>query len=222
MIQLQLYTAARGGEIVMVRPCDIDRSGSIWVYRPVEHKTAHYGYERRVYIGPRGQEFLGPFLLRPADAYCFSPGEAEAERLANLHARRRTPLSCGNRPGTNRRSEPRQKAGEHYTAGSYRRAIYYACEKVFPPPEHLAKRENETVKSWQARLTKQQKDELRAWRKKRFWHPHQLRHSAATELRKEFGLESARIILGHRSAAITEVYAELDQEKAIKAMLKYG
>ena len=35
---------------------------------------------------------------------------------------------------------------------------------------------------------------------------------AATFLRKEFGLETARIILGHRSAAITEVYAELDQQ----------
>jgi hypothetical protein len=33
---------------------------------------------------------------------------------------------------------------------------------------------------------------------------HQLRHNAATFLRKEFGLETARII---RSAAITEVYA---------------
>ena len=86
----------------------------------------------------------------------------------------------------------------------------------------MAKRENETIEKWQARLSKQQKAELRQWKRNRFWHPHQLRHNAATELRKEFGLESARIILGHRSAAITEVYAELDQEKAISAMLKYG
>ncbi len=37
------------------------------------------------------------------------------------------------------------------------------------------------------------------------WHPHQPRHNAATELRKEFGIEAARIILGHHSPAITEV-----------------
>lgn len=54
------------------------------------------------------------------------------------------------------------------------------------------------------------------------WHPHQLRHNAATFLRKEFGLETARIILGHRSAAITTIYAEADQQKAIEAMLRVG
>lgn len=54
------------------------------------------------------------------------------------------------------------------------------------------------------------------------WHPHQLRHNAATFLRKEFGLETARIILGHRSAAITEVYAELDQQKAMEAIVRVG
>ena len=53
-------------------------------------------------------------------------------------------------------------------------------------------------------------------------HPHQLRHNAATFLRKEFGLETARIILGHRSAAITEVYAELDQQKALEAIVRVG
>ena len=52
------------------------------------------------------------------------------------------------------------------------------------------------------------------------WHPHQLRHNPALFLRKEFGLETARIILGHRSAAITEVYAELDQQKALEAIVR--
>ena len=78
---------------------------------------------------------------------------------------------------------------------------------------------------WQLVLdywTKQQKAELRAWRKTHRWHPHQLRHNAATELRKEFGIEAARIILGHRSAAITEVYAEKDEQQAIEAVTKVG
>jgi integrase len=54
------------------------------------------------------------------------------------------------------------------------------------------------------------------------WHPHQLRHSAATALRKEFGLDLARIILGHSSPAATESYAEVDREKAISAMARVG
>jgi integrase len=54
------------------------------------------------------------------------------------------------------------------------------------------------------------------------WHPHQLRHSAATRLRKEFGLEVARVVLGHSSAAVTEIYAEIDDTKAADAMGRIG
>jgi len=43
-----------------------------------------------------------------------------------------------------------------------------------------------------------------------------------TFLRKEFGIETARIIFGHRSAAITEVYAEMDQAKAMEAVVRVG
>jgi len=90
------------------------------------------------------------------------------------------------------------------------------------PPAPLAKREGETDEEWQTRLTAEQKTELAAWQKAHRWHPHQLRHNAATELRKEFGIEAARIILGHRSAAITEVYAEKDEQQAVEAMMKVG
>jgi site-specific recombinase XerD len=54
------------------------------------------------------------------------------------------------------------------------------------------------------------------------WHPHQLRHNAATELRKGFGLEAARIILGHHSSAVTEIYAEEDRQKAVDAIMRVG
>ncbi len=54
------------------------------------------------------------------------------------------------------------------------------------------------------------------------WHPHQLRHNAATNLRKEFGIEVARVVLGHSSPTVTEVYAEIDREKAIAVMQRVG
>jgi len=41
-------------------------------------------------------------------------------------------------------------------------------------------------------------------------------------LRREFGLEVARIILGHRSAAITEVYEEKDEQAAVDALNRVG
>ena len=52
--------------------------------------------------------------------------------------------------------------------------------------------------------------------------PNRLRHSAATRLRKEFGLDAARVVLGHRSARVTEIYAELDLEKAREAIEEVG
>ena len=222
MVQLQLLTGARAGEITQMRPCDIDREENVWVYRPLRHKTAHHGHERKIFIGPRAQQVLAPFLLRDPQAYCFSPVEAESDRRRHLHEQRTTPLRWGNVPGSNRRVHPRRPAGERYTTDSCRRAIARGCDQAFPPPEPLAKRDDETKAQWQRRLTEEQKVELAAWRKAHRWHPHQLRHNAATELRKEFGIEAARIILGHRSAAITEVYAEKDERQAIEAISAVG
>ena len=39
--------------------------------------------------------------------------------------------------------------------------------------------------------------ELKKWQSDHRWSPNQLRHAAATEVRKQFGLEAAQIILGH-------------------------
>jgi integrase len=60
------------------------------------------------------------------------------------------------------------------------------------------------------------------WRKANCWHPHQIRHTTATLIRKEFGIEATRTVLGHASAGITEVYAELDQGKAREVMARIG
>ena len=54
------------------------------------------------------------------------------------------------------------------------------------------------------------------------WHPHQLRHNAATVIRREFGLDMARAVLGHHSPQITELYAELDIGRAAEVMAKIG
>jgi integrase len=54
------------------------------------------------------------------------------------------------------------------------------------------------------------------------WAPNRLRHNAATRLRKQFGLDVARVILGHSSPTTTEVYAEIDQQKAMEIMGKIG
>jgi integrase len=54
------------------------------------------------------------------------------------------------------------------------------------------------------------------------WHPHQLRHVVATMLRREEGLDVARVALGHSSVAVTAMYAEADERKAADAMRRFG
>ena len=75
MVRLQRLTGARPQDVCNLRPCDLDRSGDVWLYCPEHHKTEHHRKTRVVCIGPRAQEILLPYLLRDAEAYCFSPSE---------------------------------------------------------------------------------------------------------------------------------------------------
>lgn len=187
MIELQRLTGMRSGEIVIMRTCDIDRSGAVWLYRPTKHKTAHHGYDRPIFIGPRAQEILKPWLKADGTAYLFSPREAVAAWREKKRANRKTPVQPS-QAARKPLKRPHRAPAERYRPEGYARAIARACIRA--KVEH--------------------------------WHPHQLRHNAATSLRREFGLETARVILGHRSAAVTEIYAELDMEKAREAMGKVG
>ncbi len=54
------------------------------------------------------------------------------------------------------------------------------------------------------------------------WTPNQLRHSCATRLRKEYGVEAARVILGHAKLETTEIYAEIDEKKSRDIMKRVG
>jgi integrase len=129
MVQVQRLTGARPGETCDMRPKDINRNtGSVWEYVPQSHKTEHHEQSRVIFIGPKSQEILLPYLLRPPEAYCFSPSEGEEKRRELRHQERTTPMSCGNKPGTNRSRKPRRRPGERYTTGSYGRAIGRAAE----------------------------------------------------------------------------------------------
>ena len=171
-----------------MRGCDLDTCGKLWVYKPEAHKTAHHDYARVIEVGPRAQEYVRPFLKADVEAFLFSPADAERDRRAALTAKRKTPLSRGNKRGTNCKVNPKRKPRDRYDTGSYRRAIQRACGLADVP----------------------------------VWHPHQLRHNYATRVRKEYGIETARILLGHRSAVVTEIYAEVDRAKAREIVAKIG
>jgi integrase len=230
MIEVQLLTGMRPGEIVLMRGCDLDTSGKVWTYSPQSHKTEHHDKDRPISIGPKAQAIVRKFLKPDIGAYLFDPVEAERDRRAEQRRTRATPMNEGNRPGSNRKPKPRWQPGDHYTVASYRRAIDRGCDEAFPAPDHLARLQVqgtlhlrwETDKEWKTRLGEKHWRELREWQTSHRWAPNRLRHTAATFIRKEFGLDAARAILGHSSPAVTEVYAELDRDKATEVMARIG
>jgi integrase len=60
------------------------------------------------------------------------------------------------------------------------------------------------------------------WRKVHCWHPNQLRHTKATEVRRRFGLDGAQVIMGHAKADVTQVYAERSSALAVEIAKKIG
>ncbi len=204
MVRFQRLTGCRPEEVCKLRPCDVELTAPSWAYRPESHKTEHHGRERVIFIGPKAQDVLRPYLLRDKLTHCFCPADSERKRRQAQHAARKTPLSCGNRPGSNRSAKPGRPAGQQYTTDSYRRAIHRACALAFPTPEGLTD------------------EQRRQWRLAHQWHPNRLRHSAATEIRRQFGLEAAQVTLGHAAADITQVYAERDLQRAAAVMAQVG
>lgn len=163
MVRLQLLTAMRVSELLIMRRCDLDQ-GETWTYRPPEHKTEHHGHARIIAIGPRARQILEPWLSLEREHPFLFPSMAQDVPIWK-----------------NARGKP-------WTPGNYRQAIVRAAARAGVP----------------------------------HWTPLQLRHTAATRLRRLAGLEAARAVLGHSRASTTEIYAELDQQQAIDAMQLLG
>ncbi len=179
MIEIQLATGMRPGEVRIMRTADIDSSGETWEYRPREHKTEHHGRKRVIFIGPKAQNIIRPFLKVDREQFLFSPAEAQQAFNDERRQNRQTPMTPSQK-ARQRKSSPQKTPGDCYSVTSYSRAIRNACEKADIP----------------------------------VWTPNRLRHNAATRLRKEYGIETVRTILGHATGFTTEIYAELDYEKA--------
>ena len=186
MIGVQRLTGMRPQEVILMRAVDIERTDpACWVYRPHRSKGEHRGKDRVVFLGPKCQELLKPYLEH--DGYMFSPKRSEMQRRAELGARRKRPLSPAQaawRPKPN----PKRSPGDLYDGGAYRKAIRRECKRLGIP----------------------------------VWFPHQLRHSAATEFRRRYGLEASQAVLGHSELGTTQIYAEVHHEAARKIMAEIG
>lgn len=193
MLLFAYRTGARPAEVCALKPCHLDRTGKVWLYRvpPDANKTEHHDQERKVYVGPRARKILETWLEGIApDEFVFSPARAERLRQKARRDARKTPLypSHLRRLEAKRRKAPKRPKRDHYDPTSFRRAVKRLCEAVGVPT----------------------------------WTPNRLRHNAATRFRKKFGLEVARLLLGHRKLSTTEIYAEPNARKAMRAALDLG
>jgi integrase len=113
VVDLQMLTGARPGEILRMTPGEIEKDAArgVWFYRPAQHKTAHRGKGKHVPLGPDAQNILAGFLDRPGDKPLFSPREAERERTGYDNP----------------------NAGDSYSGEGYRQAIHRACDRAGVP-----------------------------------------------------------------------------------------
>jgi len=196
MIQVQLLTGMRPCEIVVMRPCDIDQSGDVWIYEPFDHKNRWRGHRRLIPLGPKTQQVIEPFLDRDAEVFLFSPREAEDWRNAQRRKHRRSPMTpsqAKRKPKT----KPKRPRRNHYDTASYGQAITYGIRKA-----NKNRKEDED--------------------KVPHWYPLQIRHSRATEVRRHYQLEGAQATLGHARADISEIYAEKNLDLAKKIAREMG
>lgn len=277
MVQLQLLTGMRPGEVVRMRGIDLDTAGKIWLYRPGsdqgpvgQHKTSWHGHKRVIMIGPRGQEILRPWLRLNLNEFLFQPKEAEEARDRKRRLERRTRMTPS-QAGRRRKRRPGRGPTDHYTVAAYAHAVQQACRRagtrvrvtMDPAGAGTAVKIEATTQAGTYQQTQPGqlvgrvislttgKLVMRDQRKQRehhfviepglemlcdgqpwqledlrtalpHWHPNQLRHTKATEIRREYGLDAARVVLGHRSPQITETYAELDMGRAAEVMARLG
>lgn len=216
LVELQLLTGARPGELVTLRPADLHRGERVelrkghylelagcWarVFRGVgvakrlklhettrthadAHKTAHYGHTRVLLFGQRAQSILAPLL---------------------------DGLSAG---------DPvfRTSHGTPYTTRTYCRGVARAVELASRTRACEACRAARAQAERSRRSAKAGVARARPWRPwltcetcaaaaVAHWHCHQLRHNSASIVVAQFGYEVGRLILGHKTLAMTARYA---------------
>jgi integrase len=189
MVEIQALTGMRPGEVWRMTTAQVDRTGDLWVYSPLKHKTDGWHKTRDIPLGPRAMEALRPWLKADPDAILFSPREAserhyEACRRPDRPARKASKAKAPKR----RKKKPPYLRRETYNKNSYAQAIERACVRAGVP----------------------------------VFRPNRIRHTYATRVRHEYGLEAAQVLLGHSKADVTQIYAERNLALAVEIAQKIG
>ena len=71
LIDIQVLTGARSGELLMLTTRVIDRTGEVWRAELVDHKCVHHGQSRVLHFGPQAKLILTKYLSADQDKPLF-------------------------------------------------------------------------------------------------------------------------------------------------------
>lgn len=191
-IHVMYWTGMRPGELCIMRPCDIVRDGDVWMYHPEHHKTKYKGKVRVIPIGPEAQKYLSPYIEKR--------GLTEPIFLPADAHRERLEMIGFAKVTAYQMSRSHFKPGRSYGNDTFRNAIQRACDRKFDPKGVARKKGDYSHR----------------------WHPHQLRHNAATRIREKLGIEAVSDVLGHSSFNTSLIYAERSVERMKEIARKVG
>ena len=180
------------------------RPGEVVGLRPIDFDTSedvwrvHLDHHKTSHRGRERTLYFGPEAKRIVkefmrDRAIDKPLFSPIEAEAERHAK----AESHRRP--NQKPNPRKTdrtLGDQYTVNSYRKGIGHGIAA--------------------ANKYRDKKDRIPSWT------PHRLRHTAATRIRREFGLEAAQVILGHATADVTQIYAERNELRALQVVRESG
>ena len=202
MVRLQLLTGARPGEVCALTPDQIDRTGE------------------RISQVTRGQ-----FRL-PAGCWAIVPSQHKTRHRGKARVIPVGPQAVAvlakylDRPGGAPCFSPRENR-EAFDAA--RRAGRQT--PLTPSQAKRVRKARPRRKAGDQYTTTAYAQSVRKAARKAgqpHWHPHQLRHTAATLLAHEFGPEVARTVCGHSTLSATGIYVERDLKAAFAAIEKVG
>ncbi len=162
LMDVQVLTGSRSGELLAMTTAMLDRTGSVWKAALADHKCQHHGQSRTLHFGPKAQLILAKYLS--ADP---------AKQLFGM------------------------------TRCAYCRAITRGCEVAFGMPDNLRKISKKLSAAEQAECRRHAAE----WRAEHCWSPHWLRHTAATRIREQLGIENVQSLLGHSTAEMSRHYS---------------
>ena len=179
MLLFTYHTGARPGEVCALKPCHLDRTGKVWVYHvPPDANKTEHHDQER-------KAYIGPKARKILEPWL--EGIAPEEYVFS-------PI---------RAEQLRQKARREARKTPLYPSHFKRLEAKRKLSPKRPKRDHYDPISFRRAIKR-----LCRSGKVPSWTPNRLRHNAATRFRKKYGIEIARILLGHRKLNTTEIYAE--------------